>query len=1014
LCLNQNKKNVLQSNNIVKEFVNVEKDSSISDYFVNANCNNNPCGAKTNENNSKLKKGKNVSNKLSFLHYNVEGLGNKIDLFQMYVLEMAPHVVVATEHQKTTSNIHLYGIDGYNMLSNYCRVNHKGGGVAIYVSKAITNVSEVQWCKKFCVDLDFEIAMVKIKVGEFVVFVIGLYRSPSGNFKIYCTNFQTVLTRLMKKVPHKHVNLVILGDLNIDTLAQNKHESEWFKDCIKSFGLVDQLGHIPTRITPTSETSVDHVVTNIQSVIEASVVNGHISDHLGQVLVIDIGVKCEEVSKFMLKRNFSNKNIDLFKKSLSLESWESVYLASSVELKWSVFLTTILWHLDNTCPLIKSNCSKKSNLNPSKVVLDKHTLKLKQNMKDMYDLYSETKNEVFRNQYKEYKKRFRKAIRSLKSFAIQRKIKDSDCVARSSWAYVNTFRNKSKTENNIQLMHDGKIEDNPLEICNMFNKYFVNNFKVNYCIDENVSDIEHACKCDLDVALVDEKDVLSIIDSLKGKKSSGWDQISPYILKQCKEPLLRPLVHLINSVLIDSTFPSVLKLAIIKPVFKKGEKTLVENFRPISLLSTFSKLVEKVLLFNLIDHFEYNQLMQDFQHGFRGGRSTTSAAAEFIHTTLNKINDGSRVAGVYLDLSRAFDRVNHNLLLNKLVRFGIKGKLLRLLKSYLEYRYQSTQILYEKQNFVHRIQSPPAQMLCGVPQGSILGPYLFIIFVNDFSIGPETFITMYADDTSALCWAKDVNDLEVRVQNFISEALGYFQENQLSMNIDKTGLLLFRPRSEMDCIEINIENDHIYSRNINKFLGLYLDSNLSWSNHVDHVCNKISSGLYLMKRLAFGLDAEGLRTVYFGVIYPYISYGLLLWGSTFYTHTKRVFTLQKRAVRLIANVDFKTSCKKLFLKHNLLTIYGLYIYLTILLVKHDNKFSIKNNQIHSYNTRQKDFIHRNNYKRNFTLNSPYVRGAIYFNMLPNDLKRLEGKAFNNKLKALLINKVPYNLDVNFK
>lgn len=958
---------------------------------------------------------------LCFFHQNIQGIGNKFDVVENSIYETHPDIFVLTEHQKSNSDLHLFKFEGYLLIASYCRGEHKGGGVAIYAKLSLCDfISRVNWTENLSEDMHFESAMIKITLGTFIFFVLGIYRSPNGSYDKFSDSLEIILNKVHRYRPNNDkVNVCCLGDFNIDTLNNNK-DKDMFVDLVQSYGLTDTLGHVPTRVTFEHQSSIDHIITDFDF-IEASVVNNFVSDHYAQI--IDFDVKEVVIDRphnpQFYRRNFNCENVASLRFALGCESWDSVFCLNDVNDKWNAFFNLIKWHLDINCPVARVKKLKRgtyaSTLSNGKVVLSDYALHLRASMRNMHNMYVSTGIEAYKINYRQSKNLFRKEVNKIKSEKINSRIMTSDNVAKSSWAFVNSIRCRdvNKANVNITLMENNKDVSDPITVSQMFNNYFVNIVK-----DDLPSQRHNEVLGDVDLSGVDmgvipnvtSDLIIKIIDGLNNKLSSGWDNFSPNLLKKCKVELADILAHLINSVLVSGIFPDSLKFTIVRPLFKKGPKDNIQNYRPISLASTFSKVIEKIVLISLNEHFSSRGLLADFQHGFRRGRSTVSAAANFVHATLEKLDSGSKVAGLCLDLSKAFDRVNHDILLKKLHAYNVPVWLLKMIKSFLKGRIQCTEIFFDDGKDVREYRSDTCTVDCGVPQGSILGPFLYVCYVNDFPNVENVLTNMYADDTSGLCWAENLLSLMATITNFANVACKYFNDIDFKVNISKTELVSFGIGKYVPPVHIVFNDIDVESNNFCKFLGMYFDKNLTWSKHIEHVSAKLLSGIYLLRRLSGYLDCETLRTVYFGVFYPHFAYGLSLWGGTYHTYINRIFLLQKRAIRIVAKVDTRQSCRELFKNFKVLTLYGLYAYQTITMVKGDDKFTKRNRQIHEYNVRNKNDYYRIRRRFSRTVNSPYVKGAILYNKLPQFIKNLEGSKFKIGLKNWLIQKCPYSLD----
>ncbi|XP_047004828.1 uncharacterized protein LOC124623080 [Schistocerca americana] len=538
------------------------------------------------------------------------------------------------------------------------------------------------------------------------------------------------------------------------------------------------------------------------------------------------------------------------------------------------------------------------------VKLDEKTKRFKEGMEYMYKLHRETSLDSYKEDYKKYKYEYCKEVRRRKVEHISKQIRNSDCVSKSCWAVVNDMRNTdSKTKiNNIELsIHNDNFSD-PYIVSNIFNDYnpdvcvdgyayIFNDYFIDAIENDTCMKQERKFKYDKEkewdsckLPTVTIRDITQLIDSLKNKRSAGWDEFSPFLLKKCK----------------------------VKPLFKKGERKQPQNYRPIALTSVFGKLIEKIMREILMEHYNMNNLIGDFQHGFRSCRSTISAAVQFVHCLMEKINE----------------------------------------ESYLKDRQQCTEVVYDNGEVIEKRRSKIRNINFCVSQGSILGPFLFICYVNDFPKVLDTShrITMYADDTSGVFWARSNDDLNSVVQNFVEKAQTHFEKENLRVNINKSNLIYFKTSGSNTKTVVN-EDIKENTCSECKFLGIYIDDRLSWNQQIDHVCGKITSSLYLLRRLVQYLDIEALKIAYFGLVYLHLSYGIVLWGGYSQYNIKRVFVLQKRVIRTMAKVRPRTSCKNLFIKFNIMTIYAVYMFQSILLVKKDKRVTNRNMEIHDYNTR---------------------------------------------------------------
>ena len=340
-------------------------------------------------------------------------------------------------------------------------------------------------------------------------------------------------------------------------------------------------------------------------------------------------------------------------------------------------------------------------------------------------------------------------------------------------------------------------------------------------------------------------EVERVISSLKNS-SAGWDEIPTFVAKKCVYSYLKPLNYSINRSFTEGVFPEELKLARVVPILKAGDPSQIAKYRPISVLTFFSKVFEKIM-YNCIKKFmDDNHVFYEHQYGFRQKHSIITLVDKII-TSLDK---GNIVILVFLDLKKAFDTVDHHILLKKLYAYGIRGHIIKWFESYLYDRSQY--VIYNNE------YSETHPIKCGVPQGSTLGPLLFIIYVNDIcNISNFLFNIMYADDTSVLLSGDDLKDLTCLLNKELELLFIWLKSNKLSLNTQKTFYMLFhRARIKGNNLVVKI-NDSVLNRvNNMKYLGVIVDHKLKWCEHISYVKNKVSKGIGIIFKARAVLDQQ--------------------------------------------------------------------------------------------------------------------------------------------------------------
>ena len=327
------------------------------------------------------------------------------------------------------------------------------------------------------------------------------------------------------------------------------------------------------------------------------------------------------------------------------------------------------------------------------------------------------------------------------------------------------------------------------------------------------------------------------------------------------------------------------------PIHKSGSSTCVNNYRPISTLSILSKLFEKLMKHRLTCYFESGNFFTKHQFGFRSGCDTNDAVLEFLDQTYKSLDSGRSVVSVFLDLSKAFQTLDHGILLSKLNYIGIRGEMLEWLRSYLSGRTQFTTVNGESSDML--------EVCTGVPQGSVLGPLLFLVYLNDMSnsSGVLNFIH-FADDTTLFLTGENLDDLCGVVNDELGRVDEWLITNKLSLNVNKTNSIIFSNYTISDNVLIKIRDVPISRVHSTKFLGIIIDDRLTFSKHVDNVCSKISKSIGIMYRLSSIVPAPVLLNVYYALVHSNLIYGISSWGGSAQIHLNRVRVLQRRAVRL--------------------------------------------------------------------------------------------------------------------
>jgi hypothetical protein len=848
----------------------------------------------------------------SIIHFNSRSLYKNFTKIKDYLCQFNKfNVIAVSETWLDNEKGHNVEMEGYELFTSN-RTNKKGGGVALYVDTAL----RCTMLKSMTINIDdiLESLTIEITVEKSKNIIIScVYRTPGSCLDTFTCKSEAMFANLNHNKVH-----IICGDFNIDLL--NPHGNNNTIDFINTmysnslFPLITK----PSRITKDTATLIDNIFINtIASQVTAGLLINDISDHLPVFAIFKNLLEVENIKKnhtHQLTRCRSPEAIAALRMDLSTQTWNQVYATEDPNQAYEAFLSTILKLYDKHCPIRKTATRKKYRHDKPWITKGIENACKKKNL--LYRLFLKQRTKDAENRYKTYKNKLIRIIRFNKKEYYHRLLEQQRSNIQGTWKILNSIIKKGtgKKDYPMYFTKENIIMDKSKEIANEFNNFFV---KVGSNLATEI--LEQRDKEGLDVnniirnpnsifiGNVNENEILDIVNKFKNKKSTDFANLDMMLVKNIVDCIVTPFTYICNQSFLTGIFPNTMKTAKVIPIFKSGDSHQFTNYRPISLLSQFSKILEKLFVERLDNFIEKHHLLSDHQYGFRCNMSTSMAVMELVEGISTAIDNREYTVGVFIDLKKAFDTIDHGILLEKMERYGVRGIAHNWLKSYLDDRDQ----------YVHmyNVDSDLQKVTHGVPQGSVLGPKLFIMYINDLcDVSKLLKCVLFADDTSLYCSGKDIEQLLDKVENELTILKKWFDINKLSLNLKKTKFIIFGNKKINEQAKLKINDVEIERVNENTFLGTIIDNKLNWKPQINNIKSKISKTIAILYKIKNILNQNSLYILYCSLILPYITYCVEVWGNAYKTNINQIFLLQKKAIRIINHANYCATTNPLFIK----------------------------------------------------------------------------------------------------
>lgn len=938
----------------------------------------------TNNNNNKS---------LNIMHLNIRSFHKHIDELDAFldVLNELPDIIVLSETWLKENSANTAVIKGYTPVHCHRKIQNSGG-VSIYVKNSLDFRPLPHLTHS---NSTIESLSIEISINNKLITVIGIYRPHSDTIE----NFQAALNNILQDDALSNKSVCVTGDFNINLLNSDNNNVNNF---INSMHANHFITHItkPTRFSDRQNdrpSLLDQIWTNSLNKYTSGIIQTDITDHCPIFTILDIDKNLMRGKSYKF-RPFSTANLDLFNDKLTTHEWQ-FYNKRDINEKYVCFISELNELYISCFPLKTKQLSQRRLQKPWMTSGLIKSVKIKQRNFKKFNA-----GELSLKRKNDYKNLLTKLIRIAKNDYYTNVFNENKINLKQTWKTIKTLTSNASNKKSIkQIVVDNNIINSKLDIANNFNNYFAT---IAIKLDSKLPQRQEVAPLpdnspqnSFYLRPLSYDDCIDIISKLKNK-NTGINNITTSLIKRTKHILAHHITYLVNESFKAGVFPTVCKEATITPIFKDGDTSDMSNYRPISVLPFLSKILERAMSIRFTHYLDSFRYISKNQFGFQRKISTSDAVTNLTEQIYQNLDNKDHTIAIFLDLKKAFDTVNHDILLRKLNTYGVRGAQLDWFRSFLQDRTHCVKI--------DDIKSDYKTVNIGVPQGSILGPLLFLLYINDFPTNDNQYnIVLYADDTTLVFKHKNLKELIKIINRNLKLIYSWLVANRLTLNYDKTYPMIFSNRIPRNTVipRIIINRKHLKLSEKVKYLGVLFDPKLNFKYHIAHISNKISKSIGILYKLRHFLPIEALTRLYYSLIYPYFIYCISIWGSTIKTLTDKLVLLQKKIVRIITHSHYQAHSKPLFLTTGILKFEDLFFYLMSIEAYKTSSIDGFTVTDHNYATRNRNLAIPRRARIVHTTKSIKHIYPKFWNQIPAHIKDCDSiHKFKTKLKSHLLQK----------